>query len=410
MNPTVGVVVDAYTTGNLLPAAFAAHGVKLVHVQAASRISAALPGPDLARFADNIVFEDDALARITDLDPVCVVAGQDSGVAVADLLSERLGLPTNGSASSPVRRDKYRMIEQLRADGIRCARQFRSADPADLVRWARANAEYPVVVKPLRSAGTDRVRICADDRAVEAAARSVLAGPDIYGTDNTDVLVQSYLPGDEYIVDTVSRDGRRFVCGVWRYHKRLVDDGRPVYDRDVLLPPDAAPVPELIAYVDTVLASLGIRNGSAHAEVIVTPDGPALVEIGARMNGNMNPGFHDACLGHNQAALTALAYLDPARFHAEYADRVYTRRQPAMVCNTTTEEAGVVTAVDAAAVARIAALPSVHAVAVKLGPGDRIRPTRDLLTSPLRIFMTGRDLMADYAAIQSLKHDVFAVR
>ncbi|HYN96958.1 MAG TPA: ATP-grasp domain-containing protein [Pilimelia sp.] len=412
MNDTVGVVVDAYTTGNLLPAAFAAHGVRLVHVQAASEISDALPGPVLANFADNIVFDGDTLDRLRALDPVCVVAGQDSGVALADQLSERLGLPSNGSASSPVRRDKYRMIERLRADGLHCARQFRAADPADLVRWVKENTAYPVVVKPVRSAGTDRVRVCHDDAAVEAAARAVLAAPDVYGSANSDVLVQSYLPGEEYIVDTVSRDGRRFVCGVWRYHKRLVADGRPVYDRDVLLDPAEAPVDELIGYVDRALTSLGIRHGSAHAEVIMTPDGPALVEVGARMNGNMNPAFHDACLGHNQAALTALAYLDPAGFRARYAGRSYAPRQQAMVCNTATDRAGVVAAVDSGVVGRIAALPTVHAVVVKLKPGDRLRPTRDLLSAPLRIFLTGPSagMAADYAAIQALKDDVYALR
>ncbi|MEV0328165.1 ATP-grasp domain-containing protein [Micromonospora echinospora] len=410
MKRPVGVVVDAYTTGNLLPAAFAAHGVDLVHVQAAEQMHDALPGPDLTAFVDNIVFSGDALPRLRALDPICVVAGQDSGVALADRLSEQLGLPTNGSASSPLRRDKYRMVEQLRTDGLRCARQFRAADPADLVCWIKENTTYPVVVKPVRSAGTDRVRMCHDDAAVEAAARAVLAAPDVYGAANTDVLVQSYLPGEEYIVDTVSRDGRRFVCGVWRYHKRLVADGRPVYDRDVLLDPSEQPVPELIAYVDDVLASLGVRHGSAHAEVIVTPDGPALVEIGARMNGNMNPGFHDVCLGHNQASLTALAYVDPERFHARHAGRVYSPTRPAMVCNTSTDRAGLVASVDDGVLARIAALPTVHAVAVKLRPGDLMRPTRDLLTSPLRIFLTGDGMAEDYAVIQDLKDEVFRLR
>lgn len=413
MRTPVGVVVDAYTTGNLLPAAFDQHGVRLVHVQAAREVSSALPGPDMARFLDNIVYDGElAVSRIGALQPLCVIAGQDCGVPLADLLNERLGLPGNGSALSIARGDKYRMIEQLRERSVRCAQQFKSADPAELVRWANDNQLDRAVVKPLSSAGTDRVYICHGDAEIAAAAHAVLSGPDIYGKPNTEALIQSFLEGNEYIVDTVSRDGRRFVCGVWRYHKRILTDGRPVYDRDVLLAADEDPVPELIAYVDTVLDALGIRYGSAHAEVIMTADGPALVEIGARMNGNMNPGFHDRCLGHNQANLTALAYLHPEQFLAEYADRAYTRNAPAMVCNTATELDGVVDFVDPAAVARIEALPSVHSVAVKLRPGARIRPTRDLLSSPLRVFMTGgteADILADYATLQGIKDDVYRV-
>ncbi|MFF5445551.1 ATP-grasp domain-containing protein [Streptomyces sp. NPDC012888] len=394
MPTTTGVVVDAYTTGNLLPAAFAEHGVRLVHVQARERVSTALLGPDLDRFTENVVYDGrPALDRIRAHAPAFVIAGQDSGVALADRLSELLGLPTNGTALSAARWDKYAIGERLRGLGIHCARQFKSADPADLVRWRKEDpggADRPVVVKPVSSAGTDRVHVCRTDAEIEAAAAAVLAGPDVYGKPNTEVLVQSYLEGTEYIVDTVSRDGRHFVCGVWRYHKRLVG-GRPVYDRDVLLDPGEPPVPALLDYIATVLDAVGIRHGSAHAEVIVTPEGPALVEIGARMNGNMHPGLHRRCLGHDQAALTALAYVRPREFLDRWAGRVYTRLAPAVVCNTATERSGLVTRVDGAAVRRIEALPAVHAVTVKLAPGDRMRPTTDLLSSPLRVFLTHRD-------------------
>ena len=61
-------------------------------------------------------------------------------------------------------------------------------------------------------------------------------------------------------------------------------------------------------------------------------------------------------------------------------------------------------------VAAIAELPSVYLVGVKLAPGKRIRPTEDLLTSPLRIFMTApdtTDLDVDYKTIQTLKDQVY---
>ncbi|MFE7132320.1 ATP-grasp domain-containing protein [Streptomyces sp. NPDC057638] len=413
--PATGVVVDAYTTGNLLPAAFAAHGVRLVHVQAAPTVSTALPPPDLTRFTENIVHDGETtLARLRALGPAFVIAGQDSGVALADRLSEALGLPTNGTALSPARWDKYATGERLGACGLRRALQFRSGDPADLVRWRKENApetDFPVVVKPLSSAGTDRVRLCHSDEEIEAAARAVLSGPDVYGKPNTEVLIQSYLAGTEYIVDTVSRDGAHLVCGVWRYHKRLVA-GRPVYDRDVLLDPAEEPVPALVAYIRRVLDAVGVRHGSAHAEVIVTPHGPALVEIGQRMNGNMHPGMHQRALGHDQAALTALAYLRPEEFRARHAGRVYTRHRPAMVCNAATERSGTVTGIDPAAVARIEALPGVHAVAVKLATGDRMRPTTDLLSSPLRVFLTHDDprvLDAGADAVRALADTVYAL-
>ncbi|MFH8757257.1 ATP-grasp domain-containing protein [Streptomyces atroolivaceus] len=410
------VIVDGYSTGTFLPPAFARLGVDVVHVHSTAEPMSTMLQPDLGVYRDSLHCPEDAFERtveaLTALGPVAVLAGQEPGVPLADALSERLGLATNGTALSAARRNKYEMIEALRRAGVRCADQYKSTDPQALADWADRRGSYPVVVKPLSSASTDHVYRCHSSAEVLTAAGAVLGSTDIFDRPNTEALVQSFLEGTEYIVDTVSVDGDRYVCGVWEYEKRILPGGKNIYDLDVLLDPAAEPVPELIAYVDTVLEALGILHGPAHAEVIMTPRGPALVEIGARLNGNMNPGFHDRCLGANQADLTALAYAHPEEFARRYAGLVYSPRAAAAVHSTRTELDGVVEAVDQDAVDRIVALPSVHLVGVKLAPGKEIRPTADLLTSPMRIFLTAPDeatIRADHSAIQTLKDEVYRV-
>ena len=157
-------------------------------------------------------------------------------------------------------------------------------------------------------------------------AHAVLDSVTIYGERNSAALVQTFLSGTEYVVDMVSLDGARYLCGVWRYVKRLLPSGRNIYDEDVLVPPESPVVSDLAAYIDGALTALGVRHGPTHAEVIVTPDGPTLVEVGARLAGNMSPSFHDRCLGANQATVTALSILDPGRFAAECAGRRYRPR------------------------------------------------------------------------------------
>ncbi|MCZ7458925.1 ATP-grasp domain-containing protein [Streptomyces sp. WMMC940] len=411
----VAVVVDGYSAGNFYPAAFAAHGTDVVHVQSTPELIPAMAPPDLAAYRDTVVESDEpALVELLrGLGPVCVIAGQESSVPLADRLSEAVGVPSNGSALSPARRDKYEMTETLRRAGVPCVRQTKTGDPETAVDWAQAGGSYPVVVKPLSSAASDGVFVCDGPDAVRAAARAVLGAPNMFGLPNTEILVQSYLKGTEYIVDTVSCDGERYVCGVWEYEKSLLPSGKNIYNRDILADPDETPVvAELTAYVDEVLAALGVAWGPAHAEVIVTEDGPVLVEIGTRLNGNINAPFHDVCLGHNQAALTALAYTRPDEFRARYAGRTYRRRRPAVVYNTPTEQDGTVESVDETAVAELRSLESVLFATVKYGPGSRIRPTVDLLTSSLRVFLTAPDeatLSADYEKARSLKDAVYRV-
>ncbi|WP_406149299.1 ATP-grasp domain-containing protein [Streptomyces sp. NBC_01012] len=411
----VAVIVDGYSAGNFYPAAFAACDTDVIHVQSTPELIPTMAPPDLTAYRRNLVGTDEsALAGLVrGLDPVCVIAGQESSVPLADRLSEAVGVPSNGSALSAARRDKYEMIETLRRAGVRCADQFKAGTPDAAVAWAEEHGRYPVVVKPLSSAASDGVFVCDGPDAVRAAAGTVLDTPNIFGLANTEALVQSYLKGTEYIVDTVSSDGERYVCGVWEYEKTLLPSGKNIYNRDLLADPDDNPVvARLTAYVDEVLGALGIAWGPAHAEVIVTADGPVLVEIGTRLNGNLHAPFHDVCLGHNQAALTAQAYTRPEEFRAGYAGRTYTRKQPAVVYNTPTDLDGVVASVDETAVAEIRARESVFFAGVKFAPGSRIKPTVDLLTSSLRVFLTAPDqatLTADYEKVRVLKDAVYRV-
>ncbi|HEX6468455.1 MAG TPA: ATP-grasp domain-containing protein [Streptosporangiaceae bacterium] len=413
------VIVDGYSAGNFLPTAFRRLGVASVHVLSTPRPIAGLAPPRLDRYQDAVVCADadavDGTVRaLAAYRPLAALAGAESGVPLADALSERLGLATNGSGLSAARRDKYLMTEALRRAGIRCARQLASADPGELAAWAAGSERgRPVVVKPISSSAADGVYICRDPGEVERAARAVLAARDRFRRPNAAVLAQSYLDGTEYVVDVVTAYGHRYVSGVWRYEKLEIGGGRRVYRRNVLLDPGRSPVQDLTAYVDDVLAALGIRHGPAHAEVIMTPDGPTLVEIAARLNGGMDAGFQDRCLGANQADLTALAYARPGEFRRRYGGRSYERRLDAVVYHGRTRMDGTVAAVDRSVVDRIAALPTVHHVEAKLAPGDRIRPTVDLATSPLRVYQACADparLAADGVTIEDLEDLVYDVR
>ena len=120
--PTVAIV-DAYSTARYFAPLFAARGLHCVHVQSTPRIPAVYaPSFRGGEFVDNVVHHGDldqtvmALARHR---PAAVVAGIESGVELADRLSERLGVRSNGTARSPARRDKFAMVETVKAAGIR---------------------------------------------------------------------------------------------------------------------------------------------------------------------------------------------------------------------------------------------------------------------------------------------------
>jgi len=407
----VAVAVDAYTSANFLPPAFARHGADMIHLQTTPELFTRMAPPRPELFGAFLVLDDDdaTIARLAAYDPICIIPGQEYGVPAADRLSERMGLPGNGTALSRARRDKYEMVEVVRAAGLHCARQIRSGDVAEILDWIGRTGCLPCVVKPLASASTDGVTICTAVEEVGPAVAAVLAVDDIFGDPNREVVVQSFLDGPEYYVDTVSRDGRHAIVGVGLYDKKLLPGGRRIYDRDIMVGPEDGHARAVADYALAVLDAFQVRHGPSHIEVIVTADGPALVEIGTRVNGNLHPEFQDLCLGTNQADLTALAYVDPDRFALGTAARDWTPRQPAELLHVAVDQEGTVAALDPEVTAEIEGLPTVFAVQFKLTPGKRVQPTIDLLTSPIRVFMTGGSaaaIAADRARIEALKHRV----
>lgn len=379
----VVALVDAYATGRHLRAAFAELGAEVVHVASTTEPMASMLAPDLSTYHASLVCTDPVRAarELAALRTTAVVAGQEPGVPLADVLSELLGLPTNGSALAAARRDKYLMIEALRKAGVRCADQVKSDDIDLVVAWAERRG-YPVVVKPLAASGAQGVQICANAGEARRAAAEILGTTTMYDQLNTEVLAQSYLDGVEYVVDSVSGEGGRYTCGVWRYDKRRVGT-RNIYHSMTLLPADDELVPVLTAYVDDALDALGIAFGPTHAEVMMTSAGPTLVEVGARLMGVVDPAFDIECCGADQAGVTALAYLRPAEFRDRYAGRTYRMRRTACRYFATTELTGTVTDIDQDVLAEINALESARVVTLKVSRGDRIRPTVDLPSSPM---------------------------
>jgi len=74
----------------------------------------------------------------------------------------------------------------------------------------------------------------------------------------------------------------------------------------------------LINYCNSVLDALEIKNGPGHAEIILTPSGPCLVEMNCRAHGgdgNWRPLSQALTGGYSQVEGTVDAYLDKKAFN-----------------------------------------------------------------------------------------------
>ncbi|MBT2406349.1 MULTISPECIES: ATP-grasp domain-containing protein [unclassified Streptomyces] len=311
------VIVDSYAPTKLLADEFRKAGATLVRVQSTREIPKVYEGSfSLDDYVDNIVHGGDLAATahaVAAYSPVAVVAGGEVGVEFADALSSELGLPTNGVGLSEARRDKYVQIETVKAAGLAGAYQSKPSSAEELAEWHRSVGGR-IVVKPLRSAAGDGIFFCDTPEESAAAFDRLVGATNVFSDVNTGVVAQEYLRGTEYMVNTVSLNGRHHVTDIWRTTRISANGVIDLVDAAYLMQRRGEVQDQLAAYAAGVLDALGIQHGPAHVEVKMTSRGPVLVEMGARICGGNLPHYAQVTLGESQLDLAAAAYLDPERF------------------------------------------------------------------------------------------------
>ncbi len=313
------VIVDGASTAAHLAPGFRSYGVKCVHV---------ISSPSLARlykeqfnahdYVREIVHNDDLANTVSEirslgLDIAVVLHGLDSACELADQIAHAIGARyRNPLETSAARRHKYLMIETVRRAGLRAPAQLVSKDPSEIMQWVRELSELPVVIKPTKSAGVAGVKICRSLSEVKAAAKNVLATTSIYEQTNDEILVQSFSQGQEYIVDSVSFNGRHKVISVWEVERDRRNS--PHLDKMVVVDHSAPRYSQLLDYAARVLDALGVTYGPTHLEIIDTAAGPVIVELNARLHGSLDPRLTSAVTGENQVSATVEAFVCPEIF------------------------------------------------------------------------------------------------
>ena len=405
----VVVLVDAYSTGAML-ARLAAADHRVVHVRSRSGMPAAFaasaPQDAFERELDYPGHEDEVLRALTALRPIAVIPASEFGIEVADELAERLGVRGNHPSLSLARRDKACMMQVLARAGLRTPRQLRSARVEDLLSWRHAHGLGRVVVKPLTSAGSDDVYICESDAEVVDAFRSIYGKRNLMMRVNQAVLVQEYLDGQEFVVNSVSCGGRHWFTDAWLSVKVTQDRQRKIYDYEDLLAPSDPALERILPYVGEALTALGVGVGPAHTELMLTPEGPCLLETAARVSGLANPEALDRCTGANQVGLTLDCYIGdaavlrerPLRYPRHELSRcvnLVARREVPMPAQRFRDE--------------VERMPAFESIRFRVEEGQPTQRTVDLNSSPAVVFLVHHDpaeIESAYARLRALAEEL----
>lgn len=321
------IIVSAYSSGASLPGFFLERHHQCIHVTTKREW-------DIARlrsyfnadsFVKNYIIDNDqefaaVLDELKKHDIKAILPGCESGVELFDKLCSYFSVPANDFQLSAARRNKYLMIEAIKKHGLLHAKQFKSNDLTELLSWFKEHAKSRVVLKPLSSSSSDGVFYCHNEAEITNAFNLIMHQLDMYHMVNHEVLMQEFLDGDEYIVNSVSCDGEHYVVDIWKG----VSEDSSIVSNDIyadLVSQMADEYQQLVDYVFNVLDALGIKNGPAHSEVRITRDGPCLIETGARLAGKVDFSVINTIFGFSQLSLTGEVILTPDEFKYRIASK-----------------------------------------------------------------------------------------
>ena len=338
--------------------------------------------------------KDDWLKPLEDFELVTILCESDSGLADSERLGELLNV-TYHNGMNEARRNKFLMLEELSKAGLPVVKQkpCRSEEEAcDFAKELGIGDSF-VVVKPNRGVGSEDVYLCKDMESVKSAFQCI-HGEVVFGSPKEKhevVLVQEFAEGKEFAIDVVSKDGEHKVAAIWEYDKRPANGASFVYFATKIY--DGEHTPELCGYVRSSLDALGIRWGLTHNEVILTVNGPRLVEVNCRQHNMDFTPLTMGSIGYNAFDMLLAAYLgeeDPSIYPVEAATERLdwdllppnpTTRMKGSMIHLVNYANGTLSYFNEEALMEIQKLPSVLAMEVYppfVHVGSRVRPTVDI--------------------------------
>ena len=146
---------------------------------------------------------------------------------------------------------------------------------------------------------------------------------NMFGETENRLLLQERIFGEEYIVNTISRNGIPALTSVFRYYKKQMPSGSIIYRGLETVTELGRKETELVEYALHTVRALGITDGPVHGEYMIDEKGPVLIEVNCRVMGGSAPaGFLDKVFGYHETDVVLDCMLDD-EYHKNFLQKPY---------------------------------------------------------------------------------------
>lgn len=313
----------------------------------------------------------EAVQALHRTDPITRVAAfgerdQDRAAVIA----AELGLAMHSPRTVRWVHHKPSMRRQLAAAGVDDTPFAVVPGEDELRSFVRAHG-FPCITKPATGAGSIGIRRIDTDADVTAAFSASGVETEWSGGG---VLVERLHEGPQYSVEAFSEEGEHQVVGITRKYS----DPRCYVEVGHLIPAPLAGTAQrsIEEYTRQILDALDIRFGPTHTELVLTGQGPRIVETHIRLAGDRIPYLVRDALGVDLVEYTVRQVLGQSGLLDEIrktlAQRAAGEARYDAIWFAVANAASTLVSVSGAD--RVGAWQQVEDVAVHCAPGSRLEP------------------------------------
>lgn len=202
-------------------------------------------------------------------------------------LAEKLGLRYLNVESAKLLRDKFNVRTRLKTNGIEQP-EFELATTNEEVIGAIAKIGLPVLMKPSDGYGSQNILTLENKEDLELARETLTHllpistdyGLGVRSSDR--LLIERYMHGTLIGCDTLTLNGKHHLLGV---NEKLMFSPPSFAIRGGCFMPNKGEWAVLENYLYRILDAVGYDCGATHIEIMLTAQGPRLVEINPRLVG-----------------------------------------------------------------------------------------------------------------------------
>jgi carbamoyl-phosphate synthase large subunit len=210
-----------------------------------------------------------------------ILTTSDYPVRTVARVCKELGLSGLSEQAATLSTDKFLQRQMLCAEGLLCP-DYVLLENAERLHELTARIAFPAIVKPVDSSasrGVSRVDSASELEAAYSLARSF--------SRNGNVLIEEFITGPEYSVEVLIQDSVIHIVTITE--KTISGDGHRFFVENRHIVPAPLSEDDSHAIRDTVrkaVTAAGLNNCASHTEVKLSPKGPVIVEIAARLGGD----------------------------------------------------------------------------------------------------------------------------